>query len=214
MIFTRYSLPLEIKAAKQSGKFEGYASVFNNVDLVGDIVEPGAFTKSLSEHQTAGSTPAMLFSHNQAMPIGKWLEMKEDTHGLFVRGKLTLEVQQAKEAHALMLDDALGMSIGFATVRQADAGGANLLQEVKLHEVSLVGLPANPSAQITAVKSLSQVQSIREYETLLKSHFGLSNREAKRLSGGGWYAYRGDEAEMANLAAIVQASANKFGVRK
>jgi HK97 family phage prohead protease len=213
MIYNRYSLPVEIKATAQNGQFEGYASVFNNVDLVGDIVAPGAFTKSLNDHQTAGSTPAMLYAHNQAMPIGKWSHLEVDSYGLFVRGKLTLEVQQAKEAHALMLDDALGLSIGFATVRQADAGGANLLQEVKLHEVSLVGLPANPAAQITAVKSLAQVQSIREYETILKSQFGLSNREAKRLSGGGWYAYRGDEQELEDLAAMLRASTNRFGVR-
>lgn len=214
MIFNRYSLPLEIKATTQSGQFEGYASVFDNVDLVGDTVAHGAFTKSLSDHQAAGSTPAMLYAHNQSMPIGKWLEFTEDAHGLFVRGKLTLGVKQAQEAHALMLDDALGLSIGFATVRQEDAGaGVNRLMELKLHEVSVVGLPANIAAKITAVKSLSQVQSIREYESLIKSQFGASNREAKMLSAGGWYAYRGGD-NLDNLAAILQSSRNKFGVKR
>jgi len=210
MIFNRHSLALEIKAAKENGQFEGYASVFGNVDLVGDIVAPGAFTKSLSDHQKAGSTPAMLFSHQQDKPLGKWESLVTDSHGLFVRGRLTLGVKQAQEAHALMLDDALGLSIGFVTLRQEDAGGVNLLQEVDLREVSLVGLPANPAAQITAVKSLSKVASIREYETILKSQFGLSNREAKRLSSGGWYSYRGNESELGQLAAIMQASANRF----
>jgi phage head maturation protease len=45
----REGLPFEIdaKAINDQGEFEGYLSVFGNVDQGGDVVAPGAFAKSL-----------------------------------------------------------------------------------------------------------------------------------------------------------------------
>jgi hypothetical protein len=41
-------VPFEIKEINdQDGTFEGYGSVFGNIDADGDILEPGAFSKSL-----------------------------------------------------------------------------------------------------------------------------------------------------------------------
>jgi phage head maturation protease len=111
--------------------------------------------------------------------------MREDAHGLKVEGKLTLEVEKAREAHALMKDGALGLSIGF----RVPAGGASfgksgdrVLTEVDLAEVSVVALPANTNARITGVKS------IRDFESVLRDELGFSAREARRLASGGWRA--------------------------
>ncbi len=40
--------PFELKSISSAGIFEGYVSVFNNVDLGGDVILPGAFTDSLA----------------------------------------------------------------------------------------------------------------------------------------------------------------------
>ena len=45
--------PIEAKFATRTGELTGYGSTFGNVDLGGDIVAPGAFTKSISEHEAA-----------------------------------------------------------------------------------------------------------------------------------------------------------------
>ena len=37
---------------EEQGVFSGYGSIFGNVDDGGDIVEPGAFTKTIAEAQT------------------------------------------------------------------------------------------------------------------------------------------------------------------
>jgi len=209
----RYSIPLEARASGQSGLLEGYASTFGGPpDSFGDIVVPGAFLDSLEEHKEAGTAPAMFWVHDQSKPIGIWQELREDDHGLFVQGKLTMGLQTARDAFELALDGALALSIGFQPVKKSRKDGANILESVRLGEISLVGLPANPKAKITAVKSLAGIQTIREYETLLKSQFGISKREAKKLSMGGWKAYRPDTEK--DLAEIIRASANNFGVRK
>ena len=70
----------------------------------GDIVAPGAFSKSLAAHKAAQSAPAMLWHHDPRQPIGKWLGLAEDAHGLKVEGKLTLGLARARDAHALAAD--------------------------------------------------------------------------------------------------------------
>ena len=210
----RYSLPLEMKASGDAGTIEGYASTFGGPpDWHGDIVVPGAFTETLLEHKAAGTVPAMFWSHDQSEPIGKWLDVQEDEHGLFVRGKLTMQVQRARDAFALAKDGALAFSIGFAPVRKTRSGGANLLESVKLGEISLVGLPSNSRAQITAVKSLAQVDTIREFEQLMRKQHGLSSRQAKRLATGGYYGLCGEDDGADRLAQAILKSAHNFGVK-
>jgi HK97 family phage prohead protease len=97
----------------------------------------------------------MLFQHDPASPIGVWQEVREDSRGLFVRGKLTIEVARAREVLALMRAGAVdGLSIGFRTVRgRTDARtGVRRLMEVDLWEISVVTFPMLPAARVSAVK--------------------------------------------------------------
>lgn len=107
---------LEIKAESltDSGEFEGYGSTFGGEpDSYGDIIAVGAFKDSLTAHKSAGTMPKMFWQHDVSRPIGKWLEAKEDTKGLFLRGKLNMDVQQAREAHSHIKNgDIDGLSIG------------------------------------------------------------------------------------------------------
>ena len=162
-----------------------------------------------------GTSPAMFWAHDQSEPIGKWLNIHEDDHGLFVKGKLTLTVRRAQDAYELAKDGAMALSVGFSPIRKSREGGANVLEEVKLGEVSLVGLAANPRARITTVKSMSAIGTIREYEQFLRE-LGLSKKEARSLSMGGWKAYRGDGADLSDLVEYFELSAQRFrtGVTK
>lgn len=213
-----YSPALQVKTA-EAGIVEGYASDFDTEpDLVGDVVRAGAFSKSLARHKARNTRPAMLWGHDQAKPIGIWSEVREDGHGLYVKGKLTLTVNQGREAYELAKAGALAFSIGFLPVsKSATSSGATLLEEIDLREISLVGLAANPRARISSVKSLSEVQTIREFEQLMRDSFGLSAREAKRLSVGGWKSYRPEDSsvQLAEMADRLRASANRFrGTKK
>lgn len=143
---------LQLKAVDDEGRFAGYASIFGVVDSQNDRMEAGAFHETLSEKAT---DIRLLWQHNFEEPIGVFTALREDARGLYVEGKLLLDVQRAKEAHALLKAGAIcGLSIGYVPVKyHIDAStGVRVLQEVALYEVSLVTFPANSAATVHAVK--------------------------------------------------------------
>lgn len=150
---------LDTKSVGEDGTFHGYASLFGVTDLGRDVVQPGAFRKSLA--QKPAPRVRMLREHNQAEPIGVWLEIVEDTKGLRVTGKLVLDTAKGRETHALLKAGALdGLSIGYRTksARLDKAKGVRLLDEVELHEISIVTFGMLPAATVEAVKSNGTTQ--------------------------------------------------------
>ena len=129
------------------GHFTGYASLFGVPDLGHDVVVPGAFAASLARRGPAGVR--LLFQHDPAEPIGRWLTLREDARGLRAEGQLNLAVQRAREVDALMRQGGLdGLSIGFRTLlARPGAGGARRLHQVDLWEISLVTFPLQPGAR-------------------------------------------------------------------
>jgi len=137
--------------------FKGYASTFGNVDEVGDIIEAGAFTKTISERGPSGSKQIkILWQHDQ--PLGIPMVMQEDSKGLYVEGKIS-KTRLGDEALELMRDGVVDrMSIGFSIPggkSEWDAKmGVRKIKEVKLFEFSPVTFPANELATIEGVKNL------------------------------------------------------------
>lgn len=182
---------LEVKADKESGKFSGYGSVFGNVDGGRDIVMPGAFADSLRDWKARGKLPRMLWCHDMREPLGVYTEMREDTHGLYVEGRFTTGVAKAAEVYALMKDGAVdGLSIGYRTLDDEydrDVGVRKIVK-VDLYECSLVALPMNEAARVTAVKSRrpGEIKTIREFEAFLRDAGGFSSNAAKAIASGGF----------------------------
>lgn len=144
---------MQIKAVKDDGTFEGYLSVFGDEDSYGDVVEKGAFAKTLQEK---GPKRPLLWQHAAFEPVGV-LEAKEDDHGLLIKGSLNLDVQRGREAYSLLKQGAVtGLSQGFVPVSWTPrkTGGGRQLKEVDLWEGSLATFPALTSAQIHSVRSL------------------------------------------------------------
>lgn len=139
-------------ALRDGAVISGYASVFGAQDQGGDIVQPGAYGVSLGRLEKSGRGVKMLWQHDPTQPIGVWDEVREDAHGLFVKGQLLLEVQVAREAHALLKAGAIdGLSIGYRTLRsEKTASGQRMLHEIELWEVSLVTFPMLPQARVQA----------------------------------------------------------------
>jgi HK97 family phage prohead protease len=153
-------MPAELASLDQDGTFVGYASLFGAADLARDVVEPGAFAASLARRGAAGVK--MLWHHDPAEPIGRWLEIREDARGLRVTGRLLPEIARGREALALLRAGVLdGLSIGFRTVkgRSEPRSGVRRLIEVDLWEISLVTFPMLPDARISAVKTAPAVPS-------------------------------------------------------
>lgn len=204
-------LRLKLASSAKDGVFGGYAAVYGNVDSHGDMIAPGAFAKSLAAYETAGTMPVMLWGHDPARPIGKWLEMQEDDLGLFVRGQCNLQTSAGRDAHAhLSNGDVTGMSIGY----RIPPGGAQqdegvlILSEIDLKEVSVVAMPSNERARITSKADLANL--------LIKT--GLPRAAAAKIAAGGFPALStqtedtGDETLKA-IAGVVTASLSQWSKR-
>ena len=138
-------------ALKEGAEIAGYASLFGAPDHGGDVVQAGAYGASLARLARAASGVKMLWQHDPTRPIGVWDEVREDGRGLWVKGRLLLEVQAAREAHVLLQAGAIdGLSIGYRTLRSEAKGGRRLLHEIELWEVSLVTFPMLPEARVRA----------------------------------------------------------------
>ena len=147
------ALPAALASIEPDGSFEGYAALFGRVDLGRDLILPGAFARSLGERGAGGVR--MLFQHDPNEPIGTWQTLREDATGLFVRGRLTLDVARAREVQALMRAGAIdGLSIGFRTVegRTDPRSRVRRLVRIDLWEISVVTFPMQPDARIATVK--------------------------------------------------------------
>lgn len=152
------TLQLEVKFAgdaETTGAFTGLCAAYGNLDLVGDIIEPGAFTASLEEHKANGTKPALLWQHDLDSPIGVIDELIETPQGLKVKGRLALDTVKGKEARALLkIGGCTGLSIGFKiTKSKRGADGARRILAAYLGEISFVTLPANPKAKVTDIKA-------------------------------------------------------------
>ena len=140
---------------EEEGIFSGYGAVFENIDSGGDIIEPGAFTKTLAE---GWERVKILALHNDCwLPIGRPLELREDTNGLFLSARVS-DTSMGKDIKILLKDGVLNeLSIGYdPVVFDYDSNGIRHLREVKLWEVSIVTWAMNPEATITGYKSMQE----------------------------------------------------------
>lgn len=182
----------ELKSLDSKGQFSGYGSVFDVLDLKGDVVKPGAFGKSLAKWATKDRLPPILWQHDSRSPIGPYTKMAEDGKGLYTEGQLLIkDVQQAREAYALLDAGAInGQSIGYDTVDEdydAKAGVWNL-NEIDLWECSIVTFPANTDALVENVKSALErgnMPSLRDFEDFLRES-GFSKSVATAITSRGY----------------------------
>lgn len=178
--------PFELKAIDDAGVFSGYVAVFNNVDLGGDVIVPGAFADTLAAWKAKGTLPPVLWQHRIGEPLGPFLEMREDNVGLWVKGQLLVnDVPRAKEARALLQAKAInGMSFGY--VSRDDSWDrvteVRTLKRVDLYEGSIVTFPMNPMAGVTDIKTaMAALESLADVEKLLREEGGFSKAKAAAL---------------------------------
>ncbi|MFC0677519.1 HK97 family phage prohead protease [Lysobacter korlensis] len=175
-----------------AGTFQGYASVFGGVDSYGDTIIKGAFASTLRNN----GAPKMFFNHEWTMPVGKWLTVKEDDHGLFVEGELTPGLGLAGDIRAAMKHGTLdGLSIG-GYLKKGDyeetEGGRVIRRWSNLMEISPVAFPADASARVNLgsvkaadstelAEAIEEIESVRDFERFLRDAGGLGKGAAVAL---------------------------------
>lgn len=151
------SVSFDLESAdEKTGEFSGYASVFGNVDDGGDIVDKGAFSKTIVEDF---ARIKILSQHDQCeLPIGKPIELREDDKGLYIRGKIS-NTQKGRDIQTLLKDGVLNeLSIGYEAIDYEidEENHVRHLKQIRLWEVSIVTWAMNDQATIDDVKSLAE----------------------------------------------------------
>ena len=156
-----------------TGIVTGYFSQFNSIDLDGDVIMPGAFTKTIAERGPDSSKPeiAYLWQHDTTKPLGKLLVLREDNFGLYFEAKMS-DTTWGEDALKLYRDGVITQhSIGYQVIKsietQTEGEEVEQIFEVKLWEGSAVTFGANPNTPFTGFKSVEERED--RIKTLVKA---------------------------------------------
>lgn len=157
-------------------RVDGYGSVFDSVDLVGDTIKSGAFADSVEKRM-----PRMHLEHFRLITPGMWTKAVEDHHGLRLTGYLTRGHTWAKDLRASLRHGTIrGLSIGFTLPEDGyeKTDNGRTITKADLFEVSFVGEPAEPKAQVENWKSeIADLESLSDFEHFLRD-LGVMPRSA------------------------------------
>ena len=140
------------------GIVTGYFAMFGNKDLDGDIIERGAFSKTVQERGPQGKQLIKyLLDHDPKKVVAKIKNLYEDEKGLYYEAKIghhTLGLDFMKMIEAELINQ---HSFGFKTIKEEydHSSKANRIKEVMMYEGSAVQfLGANPETTFIGLKSL------------------------------------------------------------
>lgn len=163
----------------------GYAAVFNSKTTIGDwfeeIIEPGAFARSLSEN---GDIRA-LFNHNWDNVLGRTksgtLRLEEDERGLKFEIDLPNTSVGRDLAASMERGDINQCSFGFwITGEEWDYSvepALRTIKEVELYEISVVSIPAYDDTEASLVRSKEIDKEVEKRIKLLKQIKGVLKDE-------------------------------------
>jgi HK97 family phage prohead protease len=182
----------EVKAEGEAGEFSALASVFGNVDHVGDRVLPGAFKNTLDELRASGKALPIIWSHDHSNPMSYIGQadprgVLETERGLLVQGRLDINDGNpvADQFHTLMKNRLItAWSFGYTVPKGGQKrakDGVNEIKEVQLFEAGPTLRGANALAQTEAIKSLApEAAELKAAEVDLEPDRLVSEDEMKR----------------------------------
>lgn len=141
----------------KQGIISGYFAIFGNKDLDGDILEKGAFTKTIQERGPKGKALIKyLLDHDRTKAVARITDLYEDSKGL--RYEARIGTHSLGKDFMEMVDSGLinQHSFGFVTIKEMydSQAKANRIKEVMMHEGSAIQfLGANPETTFIDLKS-------------------------------------------------------------
>lgn len=166
-------------ASDSAGTFEALVSVFGNKDSYGEVVMPGAFTRTLDEWAAKGDPIPMYWSHrldDPQMEIGEVLEARETDEGLLVKAQLDLDNPNGAQTYKLMqkrLVTQFSFSFGVRDYNKSDDGDSIELTDLDLYEVGPTPVGANSETELIGVKA-GRVLSAKNVEIITAAKEAMS----------------------------------------
>ena len=169
----------EFKVARERRLVTGYASIFDKLDHGLDIVERGAFTRTLAEDLPVGR---IRVKRDHRHLVGVPVHAEEDAMGLLTVSRIGRSAI-GDETLTLIEDGVLtGMSIGFHAGEQkiqlVEGHRVRRLLRVQLQEWSFVEEPMNDRAQVLSVGLKHAPPSVRTLEGIALAEHRLRVLEA------------------------------------
>lgn len=163
MSLDQFGTTFEIKAVEQR-VISGHAAAWA-LDRVGDVIDPTAFRKTLSEKRP--SDVAVFVGHKaDELPVGVPLRIEPDEHGLFTQVKVfdgpagdnLLAVAKGLRAAGQTLGLSIGYRVRGSKFERVAGKTIRRLTDIDLIEFSYAARQtvANPAALMTDVKALSE----------------------------------------------------------
>ena len=162
-----------IKAADdQSVYIEGYASTVD-IDRHGDVVPTKVWEKGMMNYL---KNPIILAYHDHSNPVGRMVEHKTDSKGLWIKARISTAAKQFQ----LIKDGILtAFSIGFRVLDAEYKSDAEvfLIKDLELVEISVVSVPANQNTLFDLSKAFDTPEEYKRY----KEQFATQGQSAKGL---------------------------------
>lgn len=149
---------------------EGYAST-TDIDRQGDVVPTSVWEKGLENYL---KNPIILAQHDYDDPIGRMVEHKVDSKGLWIKARISA----AAEVFSLVKDKVLtAFSIGFRILDAEYNSVADVfvIKDLELVEISVVSVPANQNTLFSLAKAFDNAEDYNEF----KKQFAAKGDSAK-----------------------------------
>lgn len=166
------------EAETETIRFEGYAAVFDNIDMGGDKIVAGAFTDTLAErYPDNGAGIPVYWNHETDDPfknLGTTLSATEDEHGLKVEGTIDTSTSTGQQVAKLLKENRVNnMSFAFNISEGAWVDGVDNpdgthstgyyeLRKLDLFEVSICPIGMNPETEVSAKKAVLGLDPAQE----------------------------------------------------
>tara|TARA_A100001201_G_scaffold53207_1_gene52276 strand:+ start:715 stop:1410 length:696 start_codon:yes stop_codon:yes gene_type:complete len=158
---------------EKTGIVKGYGSIFDNKDSDDDVIERGAYSRTLKEN---GHRVKYIYQHDITKPLGRMKELGEDEKGLYfvaevpktTLGKDVLELIK----YGVITENSVGI---MPTIKDySEEKNVRYIKEAKLYEISAVTLAANEEAIINEIKNKKMgpeayQKGLKKYASNLKS---------------------------------------------
>lgn len=175
-----FSATATVPDASGDGAFEALVAVFGNVDSQGDIIDAGAFTKTLAGWEAKGQPIPIVWSHMWEDPfahLGGVIKAEETEAGLKISGQLDLDNPTAAQVFKLMKAGrvtqfsfvASSPEDGYSLETLADGSSVVHLKELDLIEVGPTLRGANTETALISIKADIDALVAKDGDTLAAS---------------------------------------------
>lgn len=147
-------------------EIEWYAST-KDKDRGHDIVDPQAFKNALDLYMT---NPIVLLQHNMEKPIGVVTEAKIDDNGLYVKARITQDVDWVISAikNGVLRAFSIGYKIKDSEFLEEETSDgrdyANIIKDLSLFEISVVSVPMNAYSLMKSIGDCFEIKEATEEE--------------------------------------------------